>query len=170
MFAVRRKLGTGAAVHGVGARRGFRQGIRADDLASRDSWQILLLLLFGAEINNWQQADAAVRAPGRAETGVLGDAVGDHCGGDLVHLEAAVGFGNFDAAQAQFARFFQQIARDGKVLVFDFFGLGKNFLDRELFGRLADHLMLLGEVFGSEDLGRLALFEQESAAQNLGFR
>ncbi len=107
-------------------------------------------------------------APGGGEAGVLGDVVGDDGGGDLVHLQAAVGFGNLDAAQAQVAGLLQQIAGDGEVLVLDLLDVGKDLVDREFFRGLADELVLLGEIFGSEDFVRLALFEQKAAAGNLG--
>ncbi len=93
--------------------------------------------------------------------------VGDDGGGDLVHLQAAIGFRDFDAAQAQVAGLLQQIASDGEILVLHLLGVGKDFVDRELFRRLPDELMLLGEIFGSEDFVRLALFEQKAAAEIL---
>ena len=154
VLAVGRKLGAGAAIQGVGAGRGFREGIGADDLAGGQPRQILLLLLFGAEVNDGQRADAAVRAPGGGEAGVLGDVVGDDGGGDLVHFQAAVGFGDLDAAQAEFAGLLQQIARDGEILVLDLLGVGQDLVDGELFRRLRDELVLLGEIFGREDFVR----------------
>ena len=130
--------------------------------------QIFLLLLFGAEVDDGQRADAGMCAPGGGEAGILGDVIRDHGGGDLVHLEAAVGLGNLDAAQAQVARLLQQVARDGEVLVFDLLDVGQDFVDGEFFRGLADQPVLLGEVLRSEDLVELALFEQKAAAGNPG--
>ena len=50
----------------------------------------------------------------------------------------------------------------------DLLGVGQDFVDREFFRGLPDELMLLGEIFGSEDFVRLALFEQKAAAGNFG--
>ena len=107
-------------------------------------------------------------SPRRRKSRILGNVVGDHRRGDLVHLQSTVGFGNFDAAQAEVSRLLQQCAGDGEVLVLDLLGLGQDFVDRELFGGLRDHLVLLGEIFGREDFGSLPLFQQKAAAEDLG--
>ena len=107
-------------------------------------------------------------APGGGEACVLGDVIGDHGGGDLVHFQAAVGFGNFDPAQSQVPGLLQQIARDGKVLVLHLLGVGQDFVDRELFRGLPNELMLLGKILRSEDFVNLALFEQKAAAGDFG--
>ncbi len=52
----------------------------------------------------------------------------------------------------------------------DLLHVGHNLINRKFFGRLPDHLMLVGEIFGSEDFGGLPLFEEEPAAENLGLR
>ena len=170
VLAVGRKHGTGAAIEGVGTRTRFRQGVRAHNFSRGQTRQVLLLLLFGAEINDGQQANAAVGAPGGGKPGVLGNVVGDDGGGDFVHFQAAVGFGNFNSAEAEVAGFLQQVARDREILVFDFIGLRQDFVVGKLFGGLPDHLLLFGKIFGSEDIGSLPLFEQKAAAGNLGFR
>ena len=107
-------------------------------------------------------------APGGGEAGVFGDVVGDDGGGDFVHFEAAVGFGNFGRAEAEFAGFLQQVAGDGEVLVLDLLDVGKDLVDGKLLRRLADELVLLGEVFGSEDFVGAAFFEQKAAAGDSG--
>ncbi len=168
MLAVGRKLGAGAAVQRVGTGRRFRQGISADDLSGSQPRQIFLLLLFGAEINDGQRADAGVSAPGGGEARVLGDVVGDDGGGDFVHFEAAVGFGNFDAAQSQVASLLQQIASDGEILVLHLLDVGQDFVDCEFLRGLPDQLMLLGEILRRENLVNLALFEQKAAARDFG--
>ena len=91
MFAILRERGTCATVHGIGTGRGLRQCICADNLASSETRQVFLLLLLSAEINDGERADPGVSSPGRGEAGVLRNVVGDDCGGDLVHLEAAIG-------------------------------------------------------------------------------
>ncbi len=106
VLAVGREFSPGAAIHGVRAGRGLRQGIGADDFSGGEARQILLLLLLGAEINDGQHADATVRAPRGGESRVLGDVVGYDRGGDFVHFEAAVGFRDFDTTQAEFAGLF----------------------------------------------------------------
>ena len=109
-----------------------------------------------------------MRAPGGGEAGVLGDVVGDHGGSDLVHLQAAVGFGNLDPAQAQVACLLQQVAGDGEILVLHLLDVGQNLVERKFLGGLPDQLVLLGEVFRSKDFVNLALFEQKAAAGYLG--
>ena len=163
-------VGARAAVHGVRAGGRFRQRVGADNFSGREPRQILLLLLFGAEVNDGQRADAGVSAPGGGEAGVLGDVVGDDGGRDFVHLQAAVGLGDFHRAQAQFAGLLQQIASDGKILVLDLLDVGNDLVDRELLRRLPDELVLLGEVFRSEDFVGPSGLEQEAAARNLGLR
>ena len=106
-------------------------------------------------------------APGCGEAGVFCYVVGDHRGGDFVHLEAAVGFGNLDRAQAEVAGLLQQISRDGEILVLHLLDVGNDFVLRELFRSLADELMLLGEILGGEDFVGAARFKQETAAGNL---
>jgi hypothetical protein len=86
VLAVRRKHGTRAAIEGVGAGSRFRQGVRANNFSRGEARQIFFLLLFGTEINDGQQANAAVRAPSGGKPGVLGDVVGDNGGGNFVHF------------------------------------------------------------------------------------
>ena len=54
----------------------------------------------------------------------------------------------------------------GEILVLHLLGVRQDFVDRELFGSLPDQLMLLGEIFRSEDVVDLALFEQKAAARD----
>src|SRR5208282_2552444 len=163
VLAVRGKHGTGAAIEGVGAGSRFRQSVRADNFSRSQPRQIFLLLFFGAEINDRQQANAAVGAPSGGKPGVLGNIVGDNGGGDFVHFKAAVSLGNLNSAKAEVAGLFQQSARNRVILVFDLFRLRQNFIDRKLFGRLPDHLLLLGEIFWGEYIGSLPLFKQKAA-------
>jgi hypothetical protein len=53
--------------------------------------------------------------------------------------------------------------------VLNLLDLRQNFVDRKLFGRLPDHLLLFGKIFRSEDIGSLPLFQQKAAAGNLSF-
>ena len=100
MLAVGGELGAGAAIHGVGAGGRFRQCVGSDHLARREARQIFFLLIFGAEVNDRQQTDAAVRSPRGGEAGIFRNVIGDDGGGDFVHFEAAIGFGDFDAGEA----------------------------------------------------------------------
>ncbi len=170
VLAIGRKRGAGATVERIGPRRSFGQSVGADDFSGGQARQVFFLLFFGAEIDDGQRADAGVASPGGREAGVFRDVVGDDGGGDFIHFEAAVGFGNFNRAEAELSGFFQQIAGDREVFVFDLLDVGQNLVGRELFRRLRDELMLLGEVFGGEDLRGLTLFQQETAAGNLGIR
>src|SRR5580704_13808873 len=109
-----------------------------------------------------------MRAPSRGEAGILRDVVGDDGGGNLVHLKAAISFGNFNAAQAKLAGLFQQLPRNREILMLDFLRVGQDLVNGEFFRRLADELVLFGEVFRSENLIGAAGFEQEAAAGDFG--
>ncbi len=165
-----RKLGAGAAIQGIGPGRRFRQRVSADDFTGSQPRQIFLFLLFGPEVDDGQGADAGVSAPSGGKAGVLGNVVGNHRGGDFVHLQAAVGFRNFGGTEAEFPGFLQQIASDGEVFVLDLFDVGKNLVDGKLLRRLANQLMLLGEIFRSEHFVGAALFKQKTAAGDFGTR
>ena len=91
-----------------------------------------------------------MRAPGRRESRVFRDVVGDDRGGDFIHLQAAIGFRNLHPAQSQVAGLFQQVARNGEILVLHLFRVGQNLVDGELFCRLPDHPLLLGKIFRSK--------------------
>ncbi len=162
VLAIRGKHGASAAVERVRSGRRFRKRVRSNDFSRRQLRQVFLFLFFGTEINDRQQSDATVGAPGGGESGVLGDVVGDNGGGDFVQFQSAVGFRYFNAAEAEVARLFQQVARDREVLMFDFLYLGQDFIDRELFRGLSNHLLLFSEVFRSKHVGSLPLFQQKA--------
>ncbi len=73
-----------------------------------------------------------MRAEGDGEAGEHRHAVGDDRGGDLVHGEAAVVFGDIDRHQAEVAGLFQQAAGHVEVLGFDLVGGGQDFIRGEL--------------------------------------
>ena len=85
-----------------------------------------------------------------AKPGILRDVIGDNGGGDLVHFKSAVGFGDFDRAQPEFAGLFQQFAGNGEILVLDLLGVRQDLVDGKLFRRLSDQLVLFAEIFRSE--------------------
>ena len=92
--------------------------------------------------------------------------VSNNRGRDLIHLQAAVSFGNLYPAQTQFASFLEQIARDGEVFVLYFFNVGDYFVLREFLGRLPDQIMLIGKIFGSKYLIGRAGFKEKATAGN----
>ena len=149
----------------VGAAGAFRQRVGADHLARGQLGQVLLLLLFGAEEDQGQGADAGVRAHGDDEAAALGHVVGDDGGRDLVHLGAAVLGGNVGVGQAHFGGLLEQVARDLPVLVLDLFDGREEFVDRKLVGELGDHLLVFVEVFRSEDGFQVVVFEQKASAR-----
>ena len=160
------KLSACAAVQRVRARGGFRQGVRAHNFSGGEARQVFIFLFFGAEVDDGQHADAAVRAPSGGKAGVFGNVIGDDGGSDFIHFEAAVGFGNFDAAKAKFAGLFQKVAGDGEILVLDLLDIRKDLIDSKLLGCLPDELVLFGEVFRRENIFRRSRFEQKAAAGN----
>ena len=64
--------------------------------------------------------------------------------------------------------FFSRSRSDGEILVLHLLDVGHDFVDREFFRGLRDELVLLGEIFRSEDFVGLAFLDQEAAAGNLG--
>ncbi len=103
MLAVGGKLGAGAAVERIRAGGGFRERIGPDNLGGRQPREVFLLLLFGPEVNDRQQANAGVASPTGGKAGVLGNVLGDQGGADFIQVEAAVGLGNLHRAEPQFA-------------------------------------------------------------------
>ncbi len=163
------ELRSGAAVQSIRSGRSFRQSVRADQFPRSQARQVFLFLFFCAEINQRKQSDAAVRAPGRGETGVLRDVVGDHGGGDFIHFEATVGFGDLDSAQTQFPGLLQQAAGNGEIFVLHLLHVRQDLVDGEFLRGLPNQLLLFGEVFGREDFVGTARFKQEAAAGDSGF-
>ncbi len=109
-------------------------------------------------------------APGGRKAGVLGDVVSDYGGSDFVHLQPAVGFRNLHRTEPQFARLLQQVAGDGEILVLDLLDVGDDLVEGELFRRLPDKPVLLGEILRGEDFVGAAIFEQKTAAGDRCFR
>ena len=149
----------------VGAAGALRQRVGADDFGRGEPGQVLLLLLFGAEEDERQGADAGVRAHGDDKAAALGHLVGDDGRGDLVHLGAAVFGRNVNVGQAHFGALLEEIARDLPVLVLDLFDGREEFVDRKLVGELGDHLLVFVEVFRSEDVLQVVVFEQKASAR-----
>ena len=168
VLAIFRKFRPRPAVHRIRTRSRLRERICSHHFSGRQPGQILFLLLFRPEINDGQSPDSRMSAPGRREAGVLGDVIGDDRGGDFIHFQAAVRLRNLHARKPQLPSLLQQIARDLKFLVFDALDVGKNLVDRKLFGSLPDQRVLLAEIFGSKYFRRLPLFQKERTASDLG--
>ena len=66
------------------------------------------------------------------------------------------------------ADFFQQLTSDVPFLVLDLLDGGQDFVGREFIGQLRDHLLIFVEVFRSEDVVEVVIFEQKASAR--GFR
>jgi hypothetical protein len=125
-------------------------------------------LRIGSEQQQRRGSDAGVRAvPARIGT-VAREVFGrDHRGGE-VELHAAVALRRQDGGQPEFRRFPQHSDRDVVIAVVDRFEIRRDFLVPELVGRSRDRAMLVGQIFGSEDLLRCPLFNEKGAA--FGFR
>ncbi len=124
----------------------------------------LLLLGLGSVADDGQRADADVGAEGHRETGELADGFGDERAGDLVHLQAAVLFGDVDGHEAEVAGFAEQGAGDGEVLGFDLGGRRQHFVGSEFHRGFGDLAVFVGEVLGRENILRVAFFDEEAAA------
>ncbi len=63
------------------------------------------------------------------------------------------------------AAFLSRSRRDLPVLVLDLFDGREEFVDRKLVGELGDHLLVFVEVFRSEDVLQVVVFEQKASAR-----
>ncbi len=105
---------------------------------------------------------------GYGEAALLGDVVGDDGGGHLVHLEAAVLFGDVDGGEAEVGGLLDEAAGDGEVLGLDLVGGGDDLVEGEVGGGLGDLAVLLGEVLGEEAVRGRGVGDEEAAAWNDG--
>ena len=99
---------------------------------------------------------------------MFGDVLGDDGGGDLVHLEAAVLFGDVGGGEAEFGGLLDEAAGDGEVLMLDGVGVGDDFVEGEVGGGLGDLAMLFGEVLGEEAFGGGGVGDEEGSAGGAG--
>ena len=83
---------------------------------------------------------------------------------DLVERQAAVLLCRVGAHDAQRAAALDQLSRERPVLLFEPVEHGQHFVLHEVADRVADHPVLLGPLFRSEDAGRVGRLEQELAA------
>ena len=164
MLAVRRKMSARPAIQRIGSGRSLGQSVGPNNFSRSQPRQIFFLLLLSPEIHDRQRADSCMSTPSGSEPRILRDVVGDHSSGDFVHLKPAVSFRNLRRTQPQLTRLLQQIASDRKVFVLHLFNIGDDLIDGKLFRRLPDELVLLGEVFWSEDFIALPLFKKETTA------
>src|SRR4029077_391261 len=135
---------------------------------ARELRQVFLLLLFRAEIYDGQDADADMRPPADTEAAAHGNMVSDDARGYLVHVRAAVLFGNIDVGEAKFTRLLDQIAADLPVLVLDLLDIGQDLIAGKLVGGLRDLPMLVSKVFWREDFFDVTLFDEKASACDLG--
>src|SRR3954470_5247909 len=98
MLAVWPERCAGAAMECVGSRGGLRQRISPDCFAASEAGQILLLLLFRAEIHDGKCANTGVGSPCGTESSVFRNAVRDNGRRNFVELHAAILLGNIDPA------------------------------------------------------------------------
>jgi len=96
--------------------------------------------------------------------------VSDHRGGDFVHLQAAVVFGDLGRTEPEFAGFFQKLSRYGEVLMFDLLDIRNNLVGSKFLRRLRDEQVLFGKIFRREDVVGLAIFEKKAATRDSGLR
>ena len=108
--------GPGPGPQRVGTRPRFAERISANQLARHQSRQVPLLLVVGAEHQDWQDAEIGLRAVGRAKRRRAGHVLGDDQRRDLVELDPAVRLGHVDAQQAKLAAPAQERAGELPVL------------------------------------------------------
>ena len=147
------------------------EAIAGKQFAGGDLRQIFLFLLFGAEIDDGNRADAGVAAVRDGERAVAGEFFRENRGGNFVEARAAICFGNPAAQQADFSGLLQHLSHQMPVFVrFELGDRGHDFLLHEFFGGLADQALVVGEIRGSEDIFGAAGSDQECAAAIEGLR
>ena len=142
--------GLGPGPQRVGSRPRLAERVGANQLARHQLRQVPLLLVVGAEHQDWQDAQIGLRAVGRAKRRRAGDVLGDDQRRDLVELDAAVHLGHVDAQQAQLAASAQERAGEVPVLLLEAFDRRHHLGRGELLGRLRDEAMVVGHPLGRE--------------------
>ena len=123
-----------------------------------------MFLRFSAEEKERKRSDAGVRTVPSAERAVAGELLGDNHGGCEIELHAAVAFGSEDGFEAQGRGFAQERDGDIEIPVLHFVDVGPDLFFEE-FARGAGDVEVLGsEIFGSEDVVRRLVFDEEEAA------
>ena len=110
-----------------------------------------------------------MRAMRGGETPVDGNLLGQDRAGDFVQARAAVLFGRAAAHQAEFRGFAGEFGHEARLLGLQILNMRKDFLDDELFGRLSDQLLVIGEIRRCEHILRGRGFQQKTAALRCGF-
>ena len=85
----------------------FGQRIRGKQFTADKARQILLFLLFVAEINNRKRTDAGMTAVAYGKRSVAGHLFRDEHRGTFIEAEPAVLFRDFDSTQAEIGRLFR---------------------------------------------------------------
>ena len=147
---------------GAGARLAERIGadhLAGDELAADNapsaSWR--------AEEHQRQRAEIGLSAEGGAERGRAGDAFDDDERRRLVEVQAAVLLGHAMPSRPRSAHRCQQVARERPVLVLETIEVRQHLVADELFGRLRDQPMLVGQFLRREDVCCRWLLEQPAA-------
>jgi hypothetical protein len=131
--------------------------------------QVFFLLLFRAEINNRQRADAGVRAVGDRKAAVNRNLFGEHRGGNLVETCAAVFFRRAAAHQAKLRGLAHKFRHQPRLLVLQVLRQRQHFLDHKLFRGLPDQLLIVRKVCRSKNVRGSGRFQQKAAALGCGF-
>src|SRR5215475_11853551 len=94
----------------------FAQAVGADQFSGGQLRQVLLLLFFGAEIDDGQGSDARVGAVRHREPAVQGELFGQHRGGDLVQARASVFLGHPAPHEPELAALADQLRHQPRLL------------------------------------------------------
>ena len=168
MGAVRRKIGARLRRQRIGACLRLTQAVGGDHFTARQLGQVLLLLLFGAEQQQRQRADAGVRAVPRRIRPVARHAFRHHHHRRQVHLHAAEFLGNHHSRQPKLGRLLENFCGHGVLLVLNLFQVRRNLFCEELLGGFRDRAMLRRKILGRENLFRRAGFDQKRPALDFG--
>jgi hypothetical protein len=148
----------------VGTGQGFGKSVCRQQFAFHQPGKILFFLLFGAEEQNGQRADSGMRGMPAGIGCVAAHHFRHHHHRGQVHLHAAELFRHRDAQQAKRGGLFQYLQRHAGFLFADGRQPGLNFIHPELLHHPLHGVMLVAQVFASEDFPRGDLFQKKSAA------
>ena len=137
---------------GVAAGARLGQAVGGNPFAGDDLVEIFFFLRLGPVIDQRQRADAGMGRVGDGEGPGLGELFRRQHAGGLVQFQPAVFLRGIDHQQPQLAALFHQLNRQRQIVMLDLLAMRENFIQDELFGRVADLSLLIGEILRREDV------------------
>src|SRR5262249_46530472 len=147
----------------------FAERVRSNQLASHEPWDVLPLLLLGAEAEERRDRQAGLGAERRRERGRPPDCLADDHRRDLVERHAAVLLGPVGRETPQPSAPLPQRLRERPVLLLEPIERRRHFGGDEFLGGLTDQPVLVGQALGEERGVRWRILDEPGAAFVRGF-